>query len=177
MKRFAVLPLLAFAFACTPQPSAPTSEAIVKAIYRTLGTSKGQQTTPLSAIPMTAELDALIKQAEASAGDGAPVFDGDLAGNCQDCTGFSDLRIQASPTAAANGHALVDANFKLFQNEPKHVQWDLLETPEGWRIDNIVSDGFDVRAIAKEVIATPPAPVADTGSRRSHAERSEGESR
>lgn len=163
MNRFVALPLLALAFACTPQQSASGPEAFVKTIYQTLETSKGEQSTPVSAIPMTAELSGLMKQAETNAGDGAPVFDGDLAGNCQDCTGFSDLKVQAAPTAATpKGHAVVDATFKLFQNEPKHVQWDLVETPEGWRVDNIVSDGFDVRAIAKEVIATPPAPAADT---------------
>ncbi|MFT3726045.1 MAG: hypothetical protein QM773_20970 [Hyphomonadaceae bacterium] len=165
MKRFAALPLLAFAIACTPQPSAtePVAaavtgpEAVVKAIYQTLETSKGEKTTPLSAIPMTAELDGLIKQAEAAAGNDGPVFDGDFAGNCQDCTDFSDLKIEVATSAAPKGRAIVNADFKLFQSEPKHVQWDLIETPEGWRVDNIVSDGFDVRAIAKELIATPPA--------------------
>lgn len=164
MKRYAALPLLALAFACTPQPSAPETaaattgpEAVVKAIYQTLETSKGEKTTPVSAIPMTAELDALIKQAEAAAGNDGPVFDGDFAGNCQDCTDFSDLRIEVATSAAPKGRAIVNADFKLFQSEPRHVQWDLIETPEGWRVDNIVSDGFDVRAIAKELIATPPA--------------------
>jgi hypothetical protein len=164
MKRFAALPLLALAIACTPQPPTPETtagmagpEAVVKAIYQTLETSKGEATTPLSDIPMTAELDALIKQAEAAAGNDGPVFDGDFAGNCQDCSDFSDLKIGMAATAAPRGRAIVNADFKLFQSEPKHVQWDLIETPEGWRVDNIVSDGFDVRAIAKELIATPPA--------------------
>ncbi len=158
MRRTLALATFALA-ACTPQPSATGPQAVVKAIYRTLETSHGDETTPLAAIPMTAELDALVKQAEARSGDGAPVFDGDLAGNCQDCMDFSDLRIQTSTSAAPKGHAVVDASFKLFQNEPKRVQWDLVETPEGWRVDNIVSDGFDVRAIAREVIATAPAPA------------------
>ncbi len=161
MTRLAALPLLALAFACTPQTAATGPEAVVRAIYQTLEASKGEKTTPQSAIPMTAELDALVKQAEAVAGDDGPVFDGDLAGNCQDCTDFSDLRIEVATSAAQKGRAIVNADFKLFRSEQKHVQWDLIETAEGWRVDNIVSDGFDVRAIAKDIIATPPLPDTD----------------
>lgn len=164
MNRFAAaLPLLVLA-ACAPPQSATGPEATVTAIYDTLAKSKGAQSTPVSAIPMTAELAALTRQAEATtAPDEAPVFDGDIAGNCQDCTEFSGLKIERSAATAPAGHTLVDAHFTLFQKEPRNVQWDLVETPEGWKVDNIVSDGFNVRAIASEVIAAaaaapPPAP-------------------
>jgi hypothetical protein len=160
------LPLLALGFACTPQNSAGSPEGAVTAIYETLVKSKGQETTPITAIRMTADLEALARQAEAAAGDGAPVFDGDLAGNCQDCTDFANLKVERpASSTAAEGHTIIEARFKLFQNEPKNVQWDLVETPDGWRVDNIVSDGFNVRKIANEVIAAaataPPGPDGD----------------
>jgi hypothetical protein len=161
MKPISALALLMLAAACSPQPSAAGPEASVTAIYKTLVTSKGEQATPTTAIPMTPELDALLKKVESvSASDGgAPVFDGDLAGNCQDCSDFADLKIERAKTAGAQGHTLVDAHFTLFKKEAHTVQWDMVETPEGWRVDNVVSEGFDARKIANQAITAAKAPV------------------
>jgi len=118
--------------------------------------SKGDKTTPITDIPMTADLDALLKKVQAaSPSDGdAPVFDGDLAGNCQDCSGFADLNIERSKAAAPQGHTYVDAHFKLFKTEAHTVTWDMVETPKGWQVDNIVEGAdFDARKIANEGIA------------------------
>src|SRR5262245_18078651 len=91
MKRALGLVLLALA-ACTPAAPASGPEAVVQAIYKPLVESKGEKGMPLSEMPLTDDLKALIAKAE-EAGKGEPVFDGDFAGNCQDCTGFTDLKI------------------------------------------------------------------------------------
>ncbi|HVY87330.1 MAG TPA: hypothetical protein VG942_00575 [Hyphomonadaceae bacterium] len=173
MKRLAAVALFALVAACSPKPAATPApeakaadsapavpangpEAAVAVIYKTLVDSKGQKTTPVSDIPMTADLDALLKKVQAaSPSDGdAPVFDGDLAGNCQDCSDFGDLKVELSKAAAPQGHTLVDAHFTLFKTEPHTVTWDMVETPEGWRVDNIVEGtDFDARKIANEGIA------------------------
>ena len=165
-------PLCSLAAACSPKPAATTApetpaatpsavaaggpEATVTAIYKTLVDSKGDKTTPITDIPMTADLDALLKKVQAaSPSDGdAPVFDGDLAGNCQDCSDFADLKVERSKAAAPQGHTYVDAHFKLFKTEPHTVTWDMVETPSGWQVDNIVEGSdFDARKIANEGIA------------------------
>jgi hypothetical protein len=97
----------------------------------------------------------LIKQAE-TASDG-PVFDWDLAGNCQDCTGFTGLKLSRPETAKdlelSPGNTLVEANFTTAGDERHFVYWDMAKTPEGWRVDNIMAEGLNLRAVASSVIA------------------------
>ena len=135
MKLFAASLAFAALGACTPQPAADGAEAVVTAIYDPLVSSKGQTATPIDAIPMTADLKDLVIRAEAAVNDTAPVFDGDVAGNCQDCTGFTGLKI--GPTAedpgAANTHKVIEANFtiqdghvrfgRLFENQIDRVEF------------------------------------------------------
>jgi hypothetical protein len=152
MRHAAAAFAVAFA-ACTPQVSEP--EATVIAIYKPLVDSRGDESTDIAAIPMTKSLAQLIKDAETSA-DG-PVFDFDLAGNCQDCAGFSDLKV-SKPTEAKDievspGDTLVEASFKTFDGETHSVFWDMTQTPEGWRVDNILAEGLNLRAVASEIIA------------------------
>lgn len=157
MKLFAASLAFAALGACTPQPAADGAEAVVTAIYDPLVSSKGQTATLIDAIPMTADLKDLVIRAEAAVNDTAPVFDGDVAGNCQDCTGFTGLKI--GPTAedpgAANTHKVIEANFTI-QDGQRTVYWDMAETTEGWRVDNIMSEGFNLRSIANTVIAAAP---------------------
>jgi hypothetical protein len=160
MKRAFAFALVALAAACTPAPSAP--EALVLGIYEPLVSSGGQKTTPLADMPLSDELKALVAHAEES-GKGEPVFDGDFAGNCQDCGGFKDLKVkQRADANNAAGRAGVEATFKLFQDQPKAVTWDLVETPAGWRVDNILSEGIDLRKIAQETIDGVAAAQATT---------------
>jgi len=157
MKLFAASLAFAALAACTPQPAANGPEAVVTAIYDPLVKSKGQTATPIDAIPMTADLKELVTRAESAANDTMPVFDGDVAGNCQDCTGFSALKIgpTAEDAAAANTHKVIEANFTI-QEGQRTVYWDMAETAEGWRVDNIMSEGFNLRSIANTVIAATP---------------------
>lgn len=160
MKRMSGLVALALAAACAPAASGP--EATVEAIYKPLADSKGEAGTSLTDMPLSADLKALVEKVEATVKD-EPVLDGDFAGNCQDCSGFKDLKIAAKD--GGDGHKTVEATFKLFPDEPRVVTWDMVETPEGWRVDNIVSEGIDLRVIAQEALDSAndpqPGPVDD----------------
>lgn len=151
MKRTFALALLALA-ACSPAPLSEPA-ATVEKIYKTLVDSEGEQTTDNAAIPMTTELAMLIQDVESKA-DG-PVFDGDLAGNCQDCAGFSDLKISEdteTKLAIGEGHKLVRADFKL-QQGPRYVLWDMAQQDGAWKVDNIITETFTVRDAAAEEMA------------------------
>jgi hypothetical protein len=155
--------LLALA-ACTPATPASGPEMVVQAIYKPMVDSKGEKGMPLDEMPLSEELKTLVAKAE-EAGKGEPVFDGDFSGNCQDCTGFTDLKLERrKDTGLAAGRAGVEATFKLFGKEPHSVTWDMIETPEGWRVDNILSEGIDLRKIAQDTVdqaAAAPNPAND----------------
>lgn len=167
MKRFAAsLTLIALA-ACTPQQSATGPEAVVAAIYGPIVESKGASSTPIDTIPMTAELRDLVTRAEAAAAGNEPVIDGDVAGNCQDCTGFANLKIgpTADDTSATADHQIIEANFSLFGDQTRTVYWDMVKKAEGWQVDNIMSEGFNLRSITNTVIAAaaePATPAPET---------------
>jgi hypothetical protein len=158
--------------ACTPSPQqdAPATgpEAVIHALYADAQTHIGDSVLPLESIPMSAELQELVLSAEAAAdARNEPFIEGDLALQCQDCVSVSDLEItQRDGPADSNlvGHAIVVARFTLNGNEPREVIYDLIEEAEGWRIDNIMSDGgHDLRAEAQTYLAepqidTPPEP-------------------
>jgi hypothetical protein len=115
---------------------------------------------------MTVELRTLLDTAEAAAdARDEPFIEGDLALNCQDCTSISDLEIgpQAGPEPipAADGHVIVEARFTLNGNEPREVLYDLVETEEGWRVDNILAEGFNLRAEAAGYLADTSAPEVE----------------
>jgi hypothetical protein len=169
MKRIlAAFALLALA-ACTP-PANSGAEAVVRDIYATVEQNIGTSTTPLSAIPMTSDLLSLVDRAEAEAeARNEPFLDGDIAANCQDCTSIGELEIgpQQGPEAvpADEGHVILEARFKLNGNEDRSVLYDLVETPEGWRVDNILADGFNLRSEAAAYLvdaaaAEPVEPAA-----------------
>ena len=162
MKRSAAWLALVVLAACSPQPSASGPEAMVAAIYEPLVKSKGQKATLIAAVPMTADLKDLVSRAEATADDTMPVFDGDVAGNCQDCAGFTDLKIApaADDTSGADSRKVIEATFTI-QDGQRTVYWDMVQTPQGWRVDNIMSEGFNLRSIANTVIAQTPRPEGD----------------
>lgn len=156
MKRvFAVACLLTAA--CSNEKPASLAETTVTALYQPLVISKGEDSTPITSIPMTPGLDALTKQAAKAAGDDFPVFDFDPAGLCQDCTGFTDLKVAAAEAnavaKAAEGHTLVQASFKIQPGTARTVYWDLVETPNGFIVDNILAEGFSLRQVAEDAIA------------------------
>jgi len=169
MKRaLAALALLSLA-ACAPPQTTSGAQSTVEDIYDAVQQNIGRQITPLDAIPMTEDLRALVDRAEAATvARGEPFIDGDLAANCQDCTSLSDLVIGPQtgpePIPAAEGHEMVEARFVLNGNEPRSVLYDMIETPQGWRVDNILTDGFNLRAEAQSYLdeagnEPPPTPA------------------
>lgn len=173
MKKVLIGFALLLTAACTPPETG--AEATVRGIYDQVQQSIGRTTTPRSAIPMTDDLQALLERAEAAAtARNEPFIDGDLAADCQDCTSLTNLEIgpQENPEAvpAADGHTIVEARFLLNGDQERAVLYDLIETPEGWRVDNILAEGFNLRveaeayladsadATAASAVETPPSP-------------------
>lgn len=162
-KGLATVVVLALA-ACTPPPAADNgAEATVRDIYTAVQSNIGRTTTPLETIPMTDELRDLIARAQAAASArDEPFIAGDVAANCQDCVSLTDLEVGAQtgpePVPAEEGHRLVEARFILNGAEPRAVIYDLVETPQGWRVDNILAEGFDLRAEAQAYLDEAPTP-------------------
>lgn len=158
---------LAFAalMACTPpQAAAPSAsnsaDAAVQAIYAQAQQNIGHAITPIGAIPMTDDLKSLVDRADAAAAARQePFIEGDLALNCQDCTSISDLVIgpqtgvEQEPAVA--GHTWVQAKFKLNGDEDRTILWDMVETAQGWRVDNILTEGFNLRTESQSYLADP----------------------
>lgn len=161
MKRTIAFALLALA-ACTPAPT-PEPAATVEGIYKPLADSKGEKTTDISTIPMTEDLALRLQEVESKA-DGS-VIDWDIAGNCQDCTGFSDLKVGAPPKdlPVTDGHTMIEARFKLFQGEQKAMLWDMVKVGDAWKVDNVETEGFNLRAVLDEQLGAQSAAASEDG--------------
>ena len=149
--------------ACTPpQPGAGDAEAAVRGVYDVAQQHVGRDATPEAAIPMTEGFKALLDSAQAQAdARNEPFIDGDLALNCQDCASVSELVIGpqtgAEQEPAVEGHQWVEARFKLNGDEDRRVLWDMTQVGGAWRVDNIISEGSDLRAEAQAYLAEPAA--------------------
>lgn len=155
--------------ACAPRVESGPEDAVL-AIYQEVQENIGQRVTPLDTIPMTEDLRSLVERAEAAAAAREePFIDGDLAADCQDCASISNIVIgaQSGPEAipAAAGHRIVEARFTVNGDEPRSVLYDMVETPNGWRVHNVLAHGFDLRAEAQAYLggagpddSSPPAP-------------------
>jgi hypothetical protein len=165
MHRIAAAFALFILGACTPPgPGGADAEAAVRGVYDVAQAHVGREATPEAAIPMTEDFRSLLAAAEAQANArNEPFIEGDLALNCQDCASVSDLVIGpqtgAEQEPAAEGHQWVEARFKLNGDEDRRVLWDMTQVGGAWRVDNIVSDGSDLRAEAQAYLAEP-APAA-----------------
>lgn len=160
------------ALAACSQPSATSTattttspyagaEAVVRTIYDVAQQHIGKDSTPITAIPMTDGLKALVDHAEsvAQARD-EPFIDGDLALDCQDCGPISDFNVGPSTGPTPEGHTLVQARFKMY-NEDHAIVYDMVRNAAGaWQVDNIVSSGFDLRKAAADEIK--PLPTTHT---------------
>ncbi len=177
MKR--IIAALAFAAlaACAAQEPAPppvetpigqpaaTAEATVQAIYDVAAQYVGRESTPRNAIPWSVGLKALLDRAEAATiARNEPFIEGDLATNCQDCTSLEVLSIGpvADPAAlgiapAAN-HRFIEAKFVVNGDEERYVIFDMLQTSDGWRVDNLLTEGFNLRVEAEAYLADAPTP-------------------
>lgn len=161
-----VLTFLALTACTPPQSGSSGANAAVESIYATAQSTLGQDEAPGAGISMTDDLKSLVDRAQAQAdARDEPFLEGDLALNCQDCTSVGDLVIGpqtgAEQEPAVAGHTWVQAVFKLNGNEDRTVLWDMVSTPQGWRVDNILTEGFNLRYEAESYLETP-APTATT---------------
>jgi hypothetical protein len=159
--RQASLVLAAVLFSANLSAAAPetTPESVVNGIYAEAAKHL-EDGTPLAALHLTDDFSTLIDRAEKAAAKRDDIFiDGDLALDCQDCGSLSKVAVTRStgPAAAAPkaGHVWVEARFTIYDEE-RRVLYDLVETSKGWRVDDIVSGDFDVRAEAQSYLANPP---------------------
>jgi hypothetical protein len=164
--------ILASALACvalvacnqarTPTAAVQAPDAVITAMYAA-GAQKmaHNQSTDVSDVPMTASLTQAVKAASDKAdANQEPFIDGDIMFNCQDCGQVSAVAVtMAAPPA--NGKATVQARFSVY-GQTNTVLWDMAQTPQGWRVDNIRSpDGYDLRKAAQDEINEPTQSCAD----------------
>ncbi|MFT3727950.1 MAG: hypothetical protein QM759_09025 [Terricaulis sp.] len=150
--------------ACNPAQTTTTSaaqagpDAVVMAMYEA-GKAKlaHNQSTDATDVPMSPDLQRVFKAAlDKADANNEPFIDGDLIFNCQDCGQVGAVAVTLA-TPPANGKAVVQARFAIY-NEPNTVLWDMVQTPAGWRVDNIRSpDGYDLRKAASDEINQTPA--------------------
>ncbi len=162
-----VLAAAALALAACAPPADTGAEDAVLSIYTVTMANIGQRVTPIEDIPMSDDLRDLVTRAEAAAdARDEPFIEGDIAANCQDCTSLTNLVIgaQTGPEQipAADGHRMVEARFTLNGDEQRAVLFDMVETPEGWRVDNILTEGFNLRAEAQSYLSDADVPQAES---------------
>lgn len=146
---------LALAACSPPQPAADRVEAVIRAVYAAAtGRAAHGQVTSVDDVPLSDALAASIREASAVAeANNEPFIDGDIVLACQDCSAVGGLAI-ATTTPPANGRAVVEAHFTV-DAAVRVESFDMVETPQGWRIDNIRSaDGYDLRRAASDEIAS-----------------------
>jgi hypothetical protein len=131
---------------CTPPPAADTPEAVIQQVYAHSSAAMARGEVPYDYVPLSESLAAAITNGNQLAEErNEPFIEGDIATGCQDCTSLTDLVITTT-AAPADGHATVLAAFKVDQ-QPREMTYAMVQTPEGWRVDNITSaDGYDLRA-------------------------------
>ena len=168
MRTTLIATLTALLAACSParqQPvqSAQSPEAVVRAVYdaATLRNAHDQPTT-VDDVPLSDSLRAAIRQAAAAAdANDEPFIDGDIVLDCQDCSPLSTVTV-ATTSPPANGRATVEARFTV-AGGARVETWDMVETPQGWRADNIHSaSGYNLRQSAEEEIRSASRSCTET---------------
>lgn len=173
MRGFLIAAIIGVLGACSPPPQqqAPASsaqrvqspEAVVRSVYdAATARNAHQQPTDLTQLPLSDDLLRLVRQAlEATQAGDEPFIDGDPVLDCQDCSPLSAITI-ATTAPPANGHATVEARFTV-AGSARVETWDMVETPQGWRADNIRSaDGYDLRKAAADSAPTDTRSCTET---------------
>ncbi len=171
MRAFFIAALGVVLTACSPpqpasqtpsQPASQSPEAVVRAVYdAATARNAHNQATNVEQLPLSQSLASLVRQAAAAAqANDEPFLDGDPVLDCQDCSPLSAV-VVATTAPAANGRAAVQARFTV-AGDARVETWDMVETPQGWRADNIRSgDGYDLRQSATEEIRSAARSCAE----------------
>jgi hypothetical protein len=137
----------------TAAQSAQTPEAVVRAVYDAATQRNAhEQPTDINQLPLTDALSALVRQAsDAAEANEEPFLDGDPVLDCQDCSPLSAITVTMT-SPPANGHATVEARFTV-AGDARVETWEMVQTPQGWRADNIRGgDGYNLRQSAEQEI-------------------------
>ena len=168
MRAMMIALLGALLAACSPAPQAPNSpaqtpETVVRAVYdAAVLRNAHEQPTDINQLPLSDGLIALVRQAsDAAEANEEPFLDGDPVLDCQDCSPLSAIAVTTT-SPPANGHATVEARFTV-AGGARVETWEMIETPRGWRADNIRGgDGYNLRQSAEEEIRSAARSCADT---------------
>ncbi len=123
----------------------PDPAAVVRTLYAPYITADGQAPSLEDAAPWSARMQAEIAamQARSGAGDG-PSLDFDPIIDAQD---YQLSNIAATTDSLVEGsHAVVRAQFNNI-GAPQEVVYDLVWESDRWKVDNIRTSEWDMRAI------------------------------
>lgn len=144
---------LVLAACATTQAAAPTPQAALQPVYDAVVRPNGAGRPSLDLLPLSDSLRALIARMDSvSNARNEPILDFDPVTDSQDGR-VSDVVLDLE-RAPSQGHARVAAHFKI-EGEPRLVRYDMIETPRGWRVENIVGDDWNLRALAQAGIDAP----------------------
>jgi len=146
-----------------PTQSAQGPDAVVRAVYDAATQRNAQQQpTDINQLPLTDALLALVRQAsDAAEANEEPFLDGDPVLDCQDCSPLSAITVTTT-SPPANGRATVEARFTV-AGDARVETWEMVETPQGWRADNIRGgDGYNLRTSAEQEIHDAARSCTDT---------------
>jgi hypothetical protein len=147
----------------TTAQSAQTPEAVVRAVYDAATQRNAhEQPTDINQLPLSDGLLALVRQASnAAEANEEPFLDGDPVLDCQDCSPLSAITVTTT-SPPANGHATVEARFTV-AGDARVETWEMVQTPQGWRADNIRGgDGYNLRQSAEQEIRDAARSCAET---------------
>jgi hypothetical protein len=141
---------------CTPPQQAKQEEAttapdpaeIIRPLYERYMTDPAATTFPVleEQAPWSASMrQSLIDMMARSQAANEPILDADPFVMAQDWQ-ISAVAV-STESVVANSHAVVRARFVNI-DQPREVVFDMVWEDNGWRVDNIRGDGFDLREVA-----------------------------
>ncbi len=128
--------------------TAPDPAEIIRPLYERYMTDPAATTFPVleEQAPWSASMrQSLIDMMARSQAANEPILDADPFVMAQDWQ-ISAVAV-STESVVANSHAVVRARFVNI-DQPREVVFDMVWEDNGWRVDNIRGDGFDLREVA-----------------------------
>jgi type IV pilus biogenesis protein CpaD/CtpE len=154
-RRIVLIAALALAAACSPpqqpkQEDAPIPDPaeVIRPLYERYMTDPAATTFPTleEQAPWSASMrQALVDMMARSQAANEPILDADPFVLAQDWQ-ISAVAV-STDAVSASSHAVVRARFVNI-DQPREVLFDMVWEGDGWRVDNIRSEGFDLREVA-----------------------------